>query len=105
VVCGHYAAKNVLVQVLYIQAQTAPKMSNIVEDNSQDQFANGQRCRDLRVSSDGQELETQVRPMWVDSCGKEGSVTPRTYRQQIGNDRIPSRMRKKEVSHFEYRVE
>jgi membrane fusion protein, multidrug efflux system len=35
-------------------------MNNITEDNGEDQFANGQNRRDLRVSADAAELETQL---------------------------------------------
>jgi len=35
-------------------------MSNIIEDNDEGQFANGQGCRDLRISSDATEPETQL---------------------------------------------
>jgi hypothetical protein len=35
-------------------------MYDIVEDHGKNQFANGQRRRDLRVSSDAAELEAQL---------------------------------------------
>ncbi|HEY6395105.1 MAG TPA: HlyD family secretion protein, partial [Candidatus Binataceae bacterium] len=35
-------------------------MNDIIEDNDENQFANGQSSRDLRVSSDATELETQL---------------------------------------------
>jgi hypothetical protein len=35
-------------------------MDNIIEDNQEDQFANGQSSRDLRVSSDAMDLEIQL---------------------------------------------
>ena len=34
-------------------------MNNIVEDNGEDQFANGQRSRSLRVNSDATEPQIQ----------------------------------------------
>ena len=35
-------------------------MNNIIGNNGEEKFANGQSSRDLRVSSNGAELETQL---------------------------------------------
>ena len=35
-------------------------MNNIIEDNGEDQFANGQRSRSLRVNSDATEPQIQL---------------------------------------------
>jgi hypothetical protein len=35
-------------------------MNNIIRDNDEDQFANGQSSRDLRATLCGAELETQL---------------------------------------------
>jgi hypothetical protein len=43
-------------------------MSALIEDNSQDQDANGQSSRDWRVGSDARELETQAMEA-IDSIG------------------------------------
>jgi hypothetical protein len=45
------APELVVVRILYMQALTR-KMSNVIEDNDKDEFANGQRCGDLRDGSD-----------------------------------------------------
>jgi hypothetical protein len=41
-----------LVRVLSMQAPAGGKMNDFIEQRDEDQFANGQSCRDLRVSPD-----------------------------------------------------
>ena len=57
-------------------------MNNIIEDNGEDQFANGQSSRDLRVSSDAGELETQLMEA-IDNIGDFLRFVDRSNKSEI----------------------
>jgi hypothetical protein len=57
-------------------------MNTINKDKAEDQFANGQSSRDLRVSSDAGELETQVMEA-IDNIGDFIRFVDRSNKSEI----------------------
>jgi len=91
-------------------------MNNIIEDNGEDQFANGQSSRSLRVNSDATEPQIQLDPVnvleqYLDVAPEEFSAPENWERerqrrgpQQIDADeRLPGYLRKPHLPRFESR--
>jgi hypothetical protein len=57
-------------------------MNTINKDKAEDQFANGQSSRDLRVSSDAGELETQLMEA-IDNIGDFLRFVDRSNKSEI----------------------